>query len=88
MLICQPRGRSDVGDCRLQLVVPPGHDVTVAVHHRLETLFGYVSGIVLFSLPELGVGQTCPLEEVRLRRPRHETRNRHPSVLDLGAQGE
>ena len=68
-------------DRGLELVVPSGHYVTLAGHHRLKALFGDVGGIVLLALADLGVEHVGAFEKVGLSRARHEAGHGDAAVL-------
>src|SRR3954470_16119669 len=84
----RPAGRDDVGDRRLELVLPAGDDVALAVHHRLEAALRDVGRVVLLRGAELGVHHVGALEELGLGRPRHQAADGDAGVRQLVADGE
>jgi hypothetical protein len=58
------RGRN-VGNGRLDFVLPTSHHVALAVHHCLKARFSDVGWIVLFGLADFRILQARPVEELR-----------------------
>ena len=84
----QPVGGRDVGDRRLQFVLPAGHRPgRLALHYRVEALAGDIGGIVLFRSADLGVHHVSALKELCLGRARHQAGDGDTAILHLVAQG-
>src|SRR5690348_32627 len=64
-------GREDIGDGRLQLVLPAGDHVALALHHRREALARDFGGVVLLHRADLGVHHVGA-RGTRCRWPRWE----------------
>ena len=88
VLFGEHRRRRDVGNRRLQLVMPAADDIPVSAHHCFETRSRDVGGIVLLALTDLGIEEVGALEEVGLGGPRHEASYSHARRLKFGAQSE
>jgi hypothetical protein len=86
MLLGQHFRRHDVGRLHLQLVLEADDDLRLALLHRLEAEARNVRGIVLLSLPDLGVHEIRTLEKLRVRRSRHQAGYRDARVLELVPQ--
>jgi hypothetical protein len=63
MLLGEERSRDDVGNCRLQLVVPATDDVSFAIHHRVETDLRDSGWVILLASTNFGMmdGECVPL---------------------------
>src|SRR3954470_16558364 len=60
-----------------------GDDTLFALHQGIETLPRDLRRVVLVGRADSGVLHVRPLEELRLRGPRHEGGDRHTGVLQL-----
>ena len=80
--------RRDVGDGGLQLVLPTGDDVALALQHRLETLLRDFGRVVLLARADLGVAHLGAVEELRFGRARHEASDCDVVVLHFVAKRE
>ena len=88
VLLSEHRCRSYVGDRRLELIVPATDDIAFTIHHGAESGLGDVCGIVLLALPNFRVEHIGSLEKICFGRARHQARDRHAAIGDLGSEGE
>lgn len=55
--------RCDVGDGRLEFVLPAGDDIAIAANHRVESDPCHIDRVVLFGMADLGVEHVNAFEE-------------------------
>src|SRR6478672_8417862 len=88
VLLCEHLVRGDVGDARLDLVLPPAYDIRLAGLHGLEAIPGHRGGIIFLVHADFRIHEVGPLEELRFGRAGHEARDRNIRILQLVPQRE
>jgi len=88
MLLSQHAGRHDVGQRRLQLVLPSADDVSVATHHGIEADPRDLRRIVLFGASDFGIEHIRPRKELGFGRTGHQAGYTHAGIVKLGTQGK